>query len=313
MTTALTGGAAYLYDRVYQVEIVPFGQTGGITYGNAKDNKSALRVAFEIERDLLGKADKAKVALFNLTPSNRNAITRGSTVILRAGYRGRLTLLFTGFVRKVQTDRNGPDITTTMECGDGEPSITYGVVNRSYTESVSLARVLQDLASDLNLMIAGNVVDISPGVIKGIPNQTFPSGIVFEGAVKNVLDRLLKAQLIDWSIQHGRLVILPQYAPLYVSAIVMSSSTGMINTPGFNEKCLTFQSLLNTGLIPGALVQVKSKNKKVEGYYRVVKAKVNGDTHDAAWTVDCEAEALKEPLPTLAAAQGDNFQTAVVP
>lgn len=299
------------YNRQYALELIPFGQTQGARYNNRDKNQSSLRVAFQLERNLEGNADKGKLALFNLNANNRNALVRGSTVRLWAGYRARMGLVFVGFVRKVVTEQQGPDVVTSLELGDGEPSISYGVVNKSYSAPVTLAQVLQDLTAALALDLGGNVAVVAPGVIKGIPEQTFPLGLALEGGAKKVLNDLLRPHRIDWKIMNNKLLILPRNGTLYATAAVVSAATGMTGVPGFSEKYLTFQSLLNSNLTPGTLVQMQSKNKRLNGFYKLRTCKYAGDTHDAPWSVDCEAELLKAPLPVLPSAQGMDYARAV--
>lgn len=305
--------AQYFYERRYQLDIIPFGKTAGVTYGNDSTTGARLRVQFEVERSFNGGADKAKISIYNLSPRNRSAIARGTTMRLRAGYRGRMGLLFTGTVRNVSSDQQGPDVVTVAQLGDGEPVISYGTVNRSYTSPVTLAQVLQDVARDLELDLGGHVVDVAPGVVKGLPDVTYPLGLTVTGAVRDWLEMLLKDNGLDWSIQNGKLNILPRGGTQYVTATVVSKRTGMVGTPAFNEKYLKFTSLMNHQLVPGAYVQIVSDNRRVSGYYRLATAKVTGDTHEAPWTVECEGELLKEPLPLLPAAQGADFSKAVTP
>lgn len=311
---AFAPGVVYLYNRRYQLELLNAGTASGVKYGNL-DGQLSLRVQFEIERDFSSNADKAKITVFNLAPASRNGIARGTIVRLRAGYLSQCDLLFSGYIAKVHTEQQGPDVVTTMECGDGEPLLVYGALNLSYLSAVPLAQVLQDIAAQLSLTIGGAVVEIMPGVIKGIPNEKIPGGSVFTGSVRNALDLLLKTQLIDWAIQNGKLLIMPRFATTYVSAVVLSKTTGLIGVPGIAEDFVTFSSLLNTNIAPGCLVQLATKNEALSGFYKVRKATYQGDTFDAAWNVNCEAEPLAQPLPYVNApsAQGSNFQTAVVP
>jgi hypothetical protein len=310
--TGCTDGLAF-FNRQYALEVISFGQTKGVTYSNIDSAQTSLRVQFSFERNMEGNADKGKVSIYNLNQHNRNAIVRGSTMRLRAGYRSRIGLLFTAFVRKITTEQQGPDVVTSFELGDGEPSINYGHVNRSYTSPVNLARVLQDISGDLDLDLGGDVAIIAPGVIKGIPDKVFSSGLALEGGVKHVLNGLLRPHKIDWKIHNNKLMILPRAGTLYVSAAVISSASGMTGVPALTEKYMTFQSLLNSNLAPGALVEMRSRNGRLDGYYKLRSCKYNGDTHDAPWLVDCEAELLKAPLPIFVAAQGANFAPAVVP
>lgn len=311
MTTTYNADQQYLFDRRYQLQVIPFGKSTGSVYGNLERTDPVLRVQFELERQMVAAADKGKINIYNLLTENRNAITRGSTVRLVAGYRGRAGLLFTGYVRKVETNQADADVITSLECGDAEPALTYATVNRSYAMPVSLAQVLQDLASDMRVDLGGTIVSVKPGVIKGLPDKTYPR-LSLEGPVKKALDALLKPLNIDWTIQSEKLIILPRNGTQYVSAVVISETSGMIGTPALNEKYMTFQSLLNTQIVPGVLIELRSANQKLNGFYKVRTCKYQGDSHDAPWSIACEAEALKSPLPLYTSAQGADLQKAVI-
>lgn len=312
--------AQYLFDRAYAVNIGAPKQTAALQYGTIGTKPAALRVRFEVEKTIFGASpNHSKIELFNLSVESRSSIKKGYLVQLLAGYstlKNKSPLIgtiFTGNVYTAKSDRNGPEIITTLECLDGGSAITYAVLDKSYGPGTTLVQILTDIATAMSLTTTSNPAAVSAGVAIGIPEQTFNNGFVCKGPCKDSLDMLLKPQGLEWSVQNGNLNIIPKTAFDGNTAQVVSVETGMIGVPSLNEYFVQFTSLLNPKLVPGALVQIFSENTLLNGFYKIRKAKYTGDSHDNHWQVACEATPMpKGSVQSLSSAQGFDYQTALV-
>ena len=300
-----------LFNRAWSLDIVPPGRTEGVRYTNTGDFANNLRLQFDIERTLASTANKGKFQLTNLTADNRSNLAQGSVVILRAGYVGATGIVFQGYVKKVESTQAGQDVVTTIECGDGEPFITYGHVHLSYAKTVSLAQVLQDVAKTLKVTLGGQVYEVAGHVIQGIPNVTFPR-LSKSGKTKKVLDDLLLPRGLHWSIQCGNLLIQNAKGVVNLFAEVLSIDTGMLDSPSRSTTGVKVKSLLNPRLVPGAAIRVVSANAACNGDFRAIKCTYKGDSEGGEWSVDIEGQPLLAPLaPVPTTQKKDQFQQSV--
>lgn len=300
-----------LFGRSWSVEISPPGAKVAARYGTLGPRPSDVHMTFDVERTLGSDANKGKVVLTNLTPDNRNNIVQGTNVTLRAGYGGQPGIIFQGFVRKVESSGEGPDVTTTLECGDGAPYITYGHVHLSYSTTVTLDRVLVEVARQLNVELGGQAYAVGGVVVQNVPRKTYPR-LVKSGKTKTVLDGLLHPLGLVWSIQCGTLLIQNKRGRINLQAIVLSPQTGMVDTPTRTDAGVRVRALLNPRLVPGCAVQVRSANRATSGNFRAVKCTYRGDSDVGDWTVDIEGGALYGPLAPVATTQKkDSFLGAV--
>lgn len=287
--------AQYLFKRTWSVAIGPTGQPAAKQY-------NSLRTRFDIDKTAVGSSNKSKIEIFNLSSQSRTLISKGYSIKLTAGYNGLNQTLFVGNIVNVQSGRDGPDIITSMECGDGEQSIIFATFDKSYPAQSTLVQIVQDLA---------NAMGVGAGIALGIPSVVYNKGFVASGTVSDSLNKLLANQNLEWHVQNGNLNIIPQGAYNGQSAIVVSQNTGMIGVPSDNLDFVQFSNLLNPKLVPGALIQLISENVSLNGFKTIRRSHFEGDSHDKKWQVACEA--IKATgVQALVPAQGFNYQPAVV-
>ena len=308
LATGVLQGSA-LFGRVYSLALQ--GQDGqGAVWGNESKTQSALRVTFEVERAITG-GNKAKVVIYNVGQSSRRGIIIGSAMRLRAGYAGLVGVLFTGVVSKVETERQGSDIATSIELKDGEPYSNMSVIDRSYAAGTHIATILNDVAQAMSVTLNGEATSVQRGVAVGIPDHVYAQGFVAHGPCKGVLDTLCRPRGLEWSVQNGALNIIPKTAYNGRTVQILSPSTGLLGVPSTNGKLVTFSALLNPRLVPGGLVQLDTANQALVGIYKVRTAKYQGDSHDAAWNVAIEAVPFDGIVKRLPAAAGQTYANAV--
>lgn len=330
----------FLFGRSYAVAI-GIGKPGSTTmawqYGNipvqtlqvpfankfTSQPPAPLRVQFDIMKNTLATSNKAEIKIFNMSNQNSAALTPGVPLRLQAGYNNVVNTIFYGVVllEGASTKRSGPDIITTIPCGDGESAITYTRLDRSYPPGTTLASILQDVANQMSIATEYSPVGVQTGLVMGLPNVTYGRGIIVHGTCSQTLTKLLKPHNMIWSVQNGLLQIMPKNA--YSgngTAIVVSQDTGMIGVPSNNNSYTQFTSLLNPQIVPGCLVQlqtnqkttVNGKVKSLSGFYIVQTAHYEGDSHDNKWQVTCECTAAPNVRQALPVATGSDFSKAVI-
>ncbi len=292
----------------------PFAGTA-LQYGNTGPSPCPLRITFDIDKRFADVSNKAKFEIYNLSRNTRDKIKRGTMVQFFGGYNpkpgGNSSLtqqLFLGNVipnNGVYSKRTGPDIITTMECGDGESSISFATFDKSYTAGTTLVQILQDLANAMGL------TGLNAGLAVGIPMIVFQKGWVAHGSVAESLTKLLKGQNMEWSVHNGSLYVLPLKGTIQQTAVVVSKDTGMIGVPSNADGFTQFTSLLNPSIFPGSVVFLDSLDLNFTGYYKIRRAHYTGDSHENKWQVDCEGIRLPNVQQVFPSSQGFSYTSAV--
>lgn len=269
----------FLFDRSWEVQV--FQSNLVLASADLARKYTQLKVEFEIDKNSESTPNKSKISIYNLNRDSRISYERkGLQILVKAGYVGLLETLFIGDVALTKSERKQADIITTFECGDGEKQLYQAHFEKSYPAGVTYSQIVKDIAIALNLPI---------GPIIGIENKTFSKGVSFSRSCRSALDTIVKNQGLEWSIQNNALQIIPRNAHNGETAIVISKQTGMIGVPTQGNGFVQFVSLLNPQMVPGRPVQIVSEDKHFNGFYKIRRAKFDGDSHGEKWFVTCEA------------------------
>lgn len=265
-----------LFKRSYSLTIGPAGQPG-FTYDN-------LKINFDIHKNSSDSSNKAKISLYNLNKESIVKFAKGSVIRLNAGYVGSTETLYFGDVLKATSERKGPDVVTTFECGEGYHQLTSLFFDKAYGKNTKVVDIITDLSKALN----ADGIDI--GTVAGIKDQVLSGGFVCTGSVRRNLKLLLKGQGLEFSIQNNVLQIIPIGSHLGLDPILVSQDTGLIGYPSETTDLYKFNSLLNPHLMPGRVVLIKSTT--VNGVFKIRTSHFQGDTNGPKWNVDCEADKI---------------------
>ena len=271
-----------------------------------------LHVAFKVERTLKREPNTAEITVWNLSPDSRALIEEQNTasVTLAAGYRDRISLIFAGDLRDVNTVREGPSTRTTIQSGDGEKQNRNARVSRSYAPKTTIKRVIQDLVKQMglglgNLSALGKVEFPRAGAI-------YPTGTVVEGNVADELDNILRSAGLEYSIQDGNIQIVTRNKALADEAVVLSPDSGLVGTASVgSDGILHCKTLMIPDVIPGRKLVVKSQTvdadiasiqakgsgrkhlEQFSGIFRAQKCVYNGDIASPdTWNIAIEADPL---------------------
>lgn len=295
------------YNRNVKVTVwkPPAGSSAGFfTYTDAIEI-SALRVRFDITRQLGKQPNKCDLLISNLSDDSRSFFEqRPLHVKLDAGYDGEFRHLFSGDIRfgqsKVQTKQKfaygqskhiGTDWETKLQLGDGDRAFRHARVSRTFKPGTTVRTALEEAAKSMGLALPDSI-SASP-----LLEEQFTQGITLQGPTRDELTNLLAPFGYRWSIQNGQLTILADEQVTPGEALVISQDTGMIGTPEFGapkkkggKPTLTVQSLLYPEVNPGGLIHVESLH--IKGNFKVSRVNHIGDTHGPDWTTEIEATAI---------------------
>lgn len=268
-----------------------FKRTATLTVGTLQF--TGLDIRFAVSKSLDREPNTAEIGIFNLSQSSRQSVeeTEDQQVELLAGYEieDGASVIFSGDLRKASSTRDGPDIITQIEAGDGERSYRRSRINRSFGADTSLRSVVEGVGESMGLG-TGNLSELAGDAdFEGL-GRTFSEGVVVSGSSREELSGLLDSAGIEWSVQDGNLQLLSRGAALAATAIRLSPQTGLIGSPSIDsEGLMRARALLIPDVAPGRKVEIVSDF--VSGFYRVTKATYTGDTASTEWYVDVEGRA----------------------
>lgn len=257
-----------LFDRVWKV-----------TVGTVQTD--ALRCVFSVKKNLKATPNTVDLKVYNLNTSQRQAIaaTPEITIQIEAGYKAGSGTLFLGDVRTHETTREGANLVTHVGAGDGEKAIQRARIMQAFRKGSTPAQVLTALASALGVQ-PGNLAQASAKLAPY--SGLFSMGTVLCGSAARETTRILASVGMSWSIQSGKLQILSVRDVAAGSAILLSSQTGLLDSPTVDKDgAMSCKTLMIPDVFPGRLVVLSSES--LTGQYRIDEVTTAGDTHGADW------------------------------
>jgi hypothetical protein len=250
-----------------------------------------LDMAFHVKKSLKPEPNTADLAIMNLNPDHRSALEQMkiAPVMIEAGYLGGVSTLFLGDLRTATTTHEGPDYITRLGSGDGEKKVKKARINTSLKKGVATpAKVLEAVAKSLGVGEGNLSQAIAQIQSAGIANH-FAEGAVISGSSFRQMNDICRSVGVTWSIQDGKLQILPLRTALEGQAVVISERTGMVGAPTVdNDGVLSVKVLLIPDVFPGRKIVLEGE--RLKGQYRIESCSYSGDTHSEDWYIDIEAK-----------------------
>lgn len=263
-----------------------FRREWAVTLGSLRS--TGLRVQFRVTKTAATQPNTLDLSVTNLSPDSRAATQqRGLVVLVEAGYEGASELLFAGDARTVTHSRQGADWVTRIQCGDGERAFATARVSESFGPGSKVVDVLSSIATKLGLRGA----DALEQAKKAAAGESFPNGVALSGRASDELTRVAARAGLEWSIQDGRLQLVPRGKATVATAVLLSADAGLVGAPEIGDKgVVRVRSLLLPGLRPGRAVRLKSE--ALHGDFRAERVVHVGDSHGAAWYSEAELKRL---------------------
>lgn len=271
-----------------------FGRNTAVTFGPEGSKGTlvtGLRVSFDIDKNSDSNSNTSRISIYNLNRDNRDKLQRQENfkILLEAGYGLQLGVIFFGDITKVSSEKHGPDWITEIECGDGHKAL-YDSFVQVLSESGNLDSVVDFALEEFKAFGVG-LKEKLPATIQSIRGEIAQNGFSFSGTLKTLMDTLVQTQAgFEWNIQDFNLQVIDVNADIpEVQAISITPETGLIGSPKFREEGIEFDAFIQgRRLNPGEVVKLKTD--RVDGIYRVRKARYRGDTHDNDWRMTVTAK-----------------------
>lgn len=276
--------------------------------GDARD-LSDLRCYFNVRRGDNETPNTADIRVTNPAPKTvRAAMSKEFTrVVLQAGYEGNFGVIFDGQIKQTRFGRiSSTETYLDIHAADGDRAYNYSTMALSLAAGENGKR--KTLEAVLGSMAAFGV--FQGYVPPDFPDNPLPRGKVLFGSAKDELRILARNSLTNWSIQNGKLQMIPETAYLPGDVPEISAATGMIGIPEQTQNGIKVRTLLNPALRIGQAIWLNnasiqryrypiSLNKDKEnnffdvsnpinpdGIYYVMVADYYGDTRGDSWYSD---------------------------
>lgn len=266
-----------------------------------------LRVQFEVEKTVESAPNEAKIKIFNLTPEHEAQIKEEfDEVILNAGYKDNIGMIFRGNIQNVYRYRDKTDTITEIVASDGDKDFRLATLNTTFAAGSTNMDIV-----DASIDSFQGVGNTNRGTI-AIPGKVYLRGKVVTGNSRAALDNVSKECGVNWSIQDGELHMIGVDDYLPDNTIVINKDTGMLGSPTVTDKGVEVRCLLNNLLRVNGQIELdrasinekktskkfkKSKKagskEKVEldgtertdatGLYKVMNLKHKGDNRASEW------------------------------
>ena len=257
---------------------------------------SDLRIVFDITKTSKSDSNSCQISVYNLNSNTASFLEQKALkVVLLTGYetdQSGLSVIFSGEILNSTSSKIGSERVTIMHCGDSDLAINVNQYQKSYRPGTKIKTIVTDIANTMGVVV-------EPNNYSSIPEDSFISSYIAFGSTKKILDDLVKKVGLEWYIQDGVFYVKKRIEINSVNAIVVNSITGLIGIPERkNEKKttaletesgVTFNSVLNPELIPGATVNIESEysSTNTKGLFTIKEVKIQGDTHGKNWICNC--------------------------
>lgn len=277
-------------------------QLGEGSFGEGGMNQldlSGLRVSAVISKAGGKSMSTLNLRVFGMTPDQMNKLStlglpsvyayRHNLVAVRAGTDGNFATAFEGVIQDAYADFSSvPDVAFTVTALTGLVEAMKPDTPSSYSGSVSIATVLQDLANRMGYSFQNYGV------------TAVARDIYYSGS--------LKKQAFDIASHYGIQMILDDNSTMAIwptgstrgSQIpLISKDTGMVGYPAFASGGITITTVYNPAIIYGTAVQVKSVIKPANGvwYAYGISHNLEAETPDGQWFTTLKCSKFQNSLP----------------
>lgn len=210
--------------------------------------------------------------------------------VLTAGYTGHSSVIFAGELRSANNVTEGPNKVTELTTGDGDQALAQARLNIAIAAGTSASSFLDTLLSALgvsaeNLQQARQLLTASPAA-----GQLFSKGAVLKGSAAEIMSDFARSTGLTWSLQNGKLLLLPLGLPDDAVAISIADApgTGLIGSPTVDVKgILSFETLMIPDLVPGRKLVLDTL--EVKGNFIALSVQTTGGTLGNDWKNSVEA------------------------
>ena len=219
------------------------------------------------------EANEAEINIYNLSKTTIKNIMVNKPITIKAGYQGDMGVVFSGYVSKVKTKRQGCDKVTTIYALDSMDLKERKLADVTYAAGRTASYILRDLINRTKLPIA---------VFEPKRDWTYKDEVTINSGLMDSIRKYSEVCGISTWINKGKVYAMP-ISKGTNSYFVLSADTGLIDSPEEFEEEITAEDykdtikgyklkmLLQHRVTTGSVIKVKSL--EVNGEYRVRSGK----------------------------------------
>jgi hypothetical protein len=227
--------------------------------GPARD-LSELRFKFSVRRGDIQTPNSADIRIYNLSEQTTQAIQKEFTrILLQAGYEGNFGVIFDGQIKQVRRGRETQtDTYLDITAADGDSAYNFAFSSTSLAAGSTPIDHFNAVAKDMEKH------GVSEGYVPDLPGNPLPRGKVVYGMSRDIMRNVAKNTDCSWSIQDGKLTMVPQTAYVPGEIPVITAATGMVGLPEQTQNGIRLKVLLNPNIKIGQAV--KLDNASIQRY-----------------------------------------------
>lgn len=287
--------------------------------GKAMD-LSELRFRFSVTRGDIQTPNEANVRIYNIKEDTITSLQsmEFTRLVLQAGYGGNYGIIFDGQIKQTRRGReNQVDTYLDVTAADGDSMYNFSV------SAFSLAAGSNSPKNVIEEMLKGMAeYSVSKGYVPdNLAGDSKVRGSVCFGMTRDELRKIAKDTNTSWSIQDGKLNMIPITAYKPGDIPVITAETGMIGLPEQAQNGIHLKTLLNPNIKIGQLVKLDNASiqkykydlslgasarnlmteqvlkTNADGYYYVMIAEHHGDTRGNDWYTDLTCLSADATIP----------------
>ena len=282
-----------------------------LTDGTTGIDLSEMRIRFHVSQADTESPNTAVIRVYNLSEATINQVEKEyQRVVLQAGYPGNFAVIFQGTITQLVKGRESAlDSFLDIMAADGDEAYNFAVVNKALAAGASP----QDQAAAIAQAMQPYGVDL--GDTTGLTGGILPRGKVLFGLARARMSDLANTTATTWSIQNGKVTIIPLTGYLAGEAVALSARTGLVGIPEATIDGIEIRCLLNPMIRIGTRVQIDNSAINTptvlqqglfptygditlpatvtrDGYYRVLVAEHTGDMRGQEFYTDLTCLAI---------------------
>lgn len=195
------------------------------------------------------------------------------------GYKDSIRRVFKGDVKECSSSRDGNGFTTTLSCEDGGHDFRYAYTSKAVTgKDNAIAAIIDDM----------------PNTAKGAitKQDTLVRPKVLIGSSYDLLQESNRGKEIY--IKDERVNILAEEETTGVRAVLVTSQTGLLDTPIFKDGAITFSTMFNPEIEIGGIISLDSYlSPDLNGVYKITQISSSGGTEGGDYKQTCSATLTK--------------------
>lgn len=257
--------------------------------------QDTLRVSFHVEQNILTMPGYAIIKIYNMKPETRLSLSTPGAWRIELNV-GTDTLglqeLFSGAIIAGETEKQGPDVITTLWCHSNYIERMVSFHTRSYASAHPIKDILKECANTMQIKYDESRI-LLPDLKIGL------GGFSFAGNTRDLLTKLAFQYGFSWSIVNDCLQILQDGKTFPRAHLVSYKNNTLLSALPSLEGIMKImyavkvRAYLNPVIWAGDYIQLESNvNSSLNNSYLAHSISFDGSTFDDTWTmeIDCKIQ-----------------------